>query len=237
MHTPNNLHSRSVSFRRSSFARLAAVHLAVAGLLAAAVPTAPASATYYAPTPYRASKGDYQACANGLSGTGVTDADAAAACAASLYPRDLSRCVTRINGGTAIKADDALSGCRRVRRPTDLATCVVDISTSGKVEEAALNDVLDNCRRSLLPLRFSNCVVGLKREIDFSIADAMTDCISASNRPRDVLPSFIPTGQPLPDTVPTPEPLMQSTPAPIQPAPVQPTPQPTPPPSGVRGLY
>ncbi|NJO40351.1 MAG: hypothetical protein HC769_05055 [Cyanobacteria bacterium CRU_2_1] len=179
---------------RSLIVHLPAISLIAAGLAAVALPIESASAASY--TPYRSTEEDYQACAAGLLGTGLSEEDAAVACAAALYPTDLSTCVTRIDTDTSIEAIDALSGCRQVRRPVDLATCVVDINSSASQETAAL-EVLDYCRRSLLPLRFSNCVVGLRTEITFSTTDAMVNCIAASSRPRDVLPNFIPTDQDL----------------------------------------
>lgn len=197
----SDLRSRSAASRGSHSLRFAAIPFMIAGLITALLPANPALALFdsgsldsYNPEPYRASTKDYQNCAGGLKGAGISEADIAAACAAALYPRDISTCVTRIGGETSIAATDALSNCRRVRRPPEMATCVVDISKTG-VDKTALLDVLDNCRRSLLPRRFSNCVVGLRNGVDASIADAMTSCIAASNRPRNVLPSFVPAGQ------------------------------------------
>ena len=106
-------------------------------------------------------------------------------------------------------ATDALSGCRRVRRPEDLATCVVGITGVSTTGTKPL-DVLTYCRRSLLPKRFSNCVVGINGQVPaYSTTEMMDNCIAASNRPRQVLPSFIPKGeevplQPLPNSPITP---------------------------------
>lgn len=206
----------------------------VTGCLIAGSPLV-AEAAYYYPRPYRSSAADYDACAAGLLATGLSDADAAAACGGALYPKSLSSCVVTIDAETEIAAADALSGCRRVRRPEELASCVVGINGIKSDETLAL-DVLDYCRRSLLPVRFSNCVVGLAAQVPaYTTTEMMTNCIAATRRPRQVLPSFIPQGetiplQPLPggesssQSVPF-DPQLNLTPAPN---PV-PSPAPTPP--------
>jgi hypothetical protein len=192
-----DLRSRSVSLRESRFIRFSALHLVAAGLIATTLPADPAAAVYSTP-PFRSSTRDYQKCAAGLLGAGVAETDAADACGGALYPRDLSSCVTEISSQSGIAINDALSGCRRVRRPPELASCVVGINKVSSEGTVILN-VLDNCRRSLLPVRFSNCVVGLRNQADtFSTEAAMTSCIAASQRPREVLPSFIPRGEELP---------------------------------------
>lgn len=207
--------------------------LMVAGFAVAAIPASVKAATYYNPRPYRSSVGDYERCAAGLLETGLEAEDAAAACAGALYPRALSSCVTTIDSETEIVATDALAGCRRVRRPQELASCVVGI-TGISTEGTKPLDVLDYCRRSLLPRRFSNCVVGLANKVsDFSTTEMMTTCIAASNRPRQVLPSFIPQGeevplQPLPNTTNTTGTTAPTTPLPSQPIPSQTTPPPQP---------
>lgn len=183
---------------RSSILQRSALHLVVAGFVATVVPVRSAVAATYSST-YRAKPEDYEACASGVIGAGASSEQAAEACAGALYPEDLSICVSEIAGDAGINAVDALNGCRRVRRPVDLASCVVDINSAASEGTVALN-VLDFCRRSLLPLRFSACVVGLRNEISFSTAEAMTDCIAASRRPRDVLPSFVPIDQGIPST-------------------------------------
>ena len=197
---------------RSPLIRVSLISLATAGLF---VPT---SASAQISTRVRTA--DYQTCASTLTNAGIDAIDAADACAASLYPQDLATCVSRIDNGTEIAAIDALSSCRDVRRPIELATCVNDIdNTANLLSDSSSNNtsngasdnsspsdspvatqpqslvVLDNCRRSLLPTRFSACVVGLSREIDFSTIEALETCIAAGDRPRNVLPNFIPAGE------------------------------------------
>jgi len=176
--------------------RFASIQLALAGIVSVLLPIAPASATQY--SQYRAQELDYQACARGLVDTGITAEAAAIACGAALAPRDISDCVTQIKTATAIVATDALTGCRQVRRPVELAACVVNINAN--TQNAVALNVLDNCRRSLLPVRFSNCVVGVSLETALPPELAMSDCIAAGDRPRNVLPSFVPSSQPIPTT-------------------------------------
>ncbi|MCU0525825.1 MAG: hypothetical protein MUF72_13465 [Elainella sp. Prado103] len=170
----------------------------VTGCLVAGSPISAEAASHYYPRPYRSSAADYDACAAGLLATGLSDEDAAAACGGALYPQSLSACVMAIDAETEITAADALAGCRRVRRPEELASCVVGINGI-KTEGTATLDVLDFCRRSLLPVRFSNCVVGLATQIPaYTTTEMMTNCIAATRRPRQVLPSFIPQGEEIP---------------------------------------
>jgi hypothetical protein len=171
---------------RSPFIRLSTFSLATAGLLSLAL--APVQAASI-----RGRISDYEVCANRLLGAGVSQEAAASACAAALYPTELSRCVVSIDGETTIAANDALSGCRQVRRPLDLATCVSQISNLSNATEPL--NVLDYCRRSLLPTRYSACVVGLSREVSTPLTEVLQTCIAAGTRPRNVLPNFIPAGQ------------------------------------------
>ncbi|NJN57463.1 MAG: hypothetical protein HC879_08160 [Leptolyngbyaceae cyanobacterium SL_5_9] len=159
--------------------QIAAIPLIATGLLAA-VSTAPVAAI----------GNDYQTCASELLGAGISEEEAAAACAGSLNPEELSECVIEIDVGTAVEAADALSGCRRVRRPEELSTCVVDIAFN--VDAAEGLSVLDYCRRSLLPERFSECVMGLRTEVGFPTDEILNTCIAAGDRPRDLSPTFIP---------------------------------------------
>ncbi|WP_088890346.1 hypothetical protein [Leptolyngbya ohadii] len=188
---------RATAFGGSSFLRLITLPLTAAGLVAFSLPAASVTQEYRT-VPLGDRPRDYEACTRALSGLQLAETEVATACAAALYPRSLGECVSRISRDTTIAATDALSGCRRVRRPNDLATCVVAIS-DGSSEGTVLTNVLDNCRRSLLPTRFSSCVVGLQGGIPALTTDAaMTNCIAASDRPRDFLPTFIPSGQPIP---------------------------------------
>lgn len=188
---------------RSHLLRLSSLPLAMAALVAGLLPVnlaeASPSTSSYSST-YRAKPRHYAACAAGLTESGISEAEAAAACGGALYPRDLSSCVGRIGGDDAgITATDALESCRRARRPIDLASCVVNINDGASEGTTALT-VLDYCRRSLLPLRFSACVTGVRGETALSTADLMQDCIAASSRPREVLPTFVPIDQGIPAT-------------------------------------
>ena len=195
---------------RSPFSRaiyLAATPLAM--LFTIGIPTTPVAATPnrqepnlsskagITPTPQpflEKSNNDYQLCAAQLLRVRISPEAVADACAASLYPRDLTICVVRINRETNIAAADALSRCRQVRRPRDLATCAINIST--RTQGSAGAEVLDNCRRSLLPVSFAKCVVGLNREIDFSVERAMSACIDGSDQPREFYPpNLVPVNQ------------------------------------------
>jgi hypothetical protein len=216
---------------RSHFTSAFSLGLAIAGLVAVALPSEAFTSSRSRTNP-RAS--DYRSCTSGLTGAGLASLDAANACADALYPRDLERCVTRIDSNTEIAATDALENCVKVRRPVELAECVTDID--GLDGSAAGLNVLDYCRRSLLPLRFSACVVGLSNEGESTTDTALESCISAGNRPDDVLPSFIPAGEPVqldplePTPLsPTPEKPIPSEPAPLEPAPLSNPPlEPTP---------
>jgi hypothetical protein len=177
--------------------RFASIQLALAGMVSVLLPIAPANATQRY-SEYRAQEVDYQACARGLVDTGITAEDAAIVCSAALAPSDLSDCVIQIKAETAIVATDALTGCRQTRRPIELAACVVNINAN--TQNAVALNVLDNCRRSLLPVRFSNCVVGVSLETALPPELAMSNCIAAGDRPRNVLPSFVPSSEPIPTT-------------------------------------
>lgn len=157
--------------------------VAIASLALASLPIAPAQALF------RFNGNEYEFCAGQLLSVGITPQEAASACAAALHPRQLSRCVVRIDVGTPVVAADALTGCKRVRRPLDLASCVVDVD-SDTLSVASL-DALDYCRRSLLPLEFSECVIGLRREIDLEAIAAMDVCIAADDRALEYAPSFL----------------------------------------------
>lgn len=186
---------RDFSFRA---ARLISIPLAMVSLVA--LSAAPVRASYSSSSfaDYRARQRDYQLCASSLLQAGIVEADVSAACSAALAPSDIGDCVTQIKDGTTIAATDALGSCRQVRRPIDLASCVVDISNG--TQNALPLDILNNCRRSLLPTRFSNCVVGISVETTLDPTVAMQNCIAAGDRPRNVLPSFVPSSEPIPTT-------------------------------------
>ena len=171
-----------IQLNPSNLIRFSATPVATLLLLAIAIPNQPAWATH---------RNNFQHCAAQLLRFGIGAPVAADACAAALYPKDLSICVTGIAEYTNIAAADALATCRQVRRPRDLGKCVVTISTG--TQNASPPDILDNCRRSLLPLRFADCVVGLNREVDYSPTKVMATCIDGSDRPQDFYPpSFAP---------------------------------------------
>jgi hypothetical protein len=197
--------------------RFTAAQVAVFGWLMMSLPSEAA-------VPF-GSENAYLTCTARLQRVTVSPEDAARACALSLDPPNLSRCVADIKRQTSIIAPEALETCRQVRLPRDLSKCVVAISRSsrGEAEPAAL----DYCGRSLLPSRFAECVVGLRRETDLAPVPAMDSCIDASDRlPRDLYPNFIPNDAPtiqVPQTPLTPRdlrsgsPISNVTPAPLTP--------------------
>lgn len=183
----------------SGLMRFAITQLAVAGWLATTLPSMAANT----PTSY---ENRFRSCAGRLASVGVSTEAAASACAGALSPIDLSKCVSRIKGQTTLAADETLAYCRQVRRPTELANCVVGINRNS--QGAPVRSVLDYCGRSLLPEIFAECVVGLNREIDVAPAQALDNCISATDRlpPTDFAPTFVPqNGSPpiLPTVTPT----------------------------------
>ena len=206
--------SSKTPFKAVHLLRLSITQCITAGFVVAALPAA-AFTTF--DSTYRSTSGDYQTCVAKITGAGVAAVEASSACAAALYPQELSSCVVGIDA-TALTAADALSNCRQVRRPVELSTCVVEINAIDKpTDPAPLLNVMDHCRRSLLPVRFSACVVGLRQQANFATPDALTDCIAATNRPRDVLPSFLP-GSSTSDQPPTSQPVPEQTPQPAQPS-------------------
>jgi hypothetical protein len=213
--------------------RLLAGQLAVAGWLGMSLPSPAAT------IPTASNRNAYRLCASRVVGAGASAEAAANACAGALNPPDLGRCVTQIRGNTEIAVEEALANCRQVRRPIELGRCVVGIS--GNTQGQPVPGVLDYCSRSLLPVRFAECVVGLGREVNIAPPQAMETCISASDRPLEFDPSFIPIGQTPPEQQLNPDltqpqnqtpPVQQPAPAPTQPQnqtpPVQqPAPAPT----------
>lgn len=164
----------------------------------------------------------YRACTGRMLNSGVTPEAAARACAGALYPKDIARCVSQIEGETEISAQDALATCSQARRPVELSRCVVGIAEN--TQGQPVPGVLDFCGRSLLPIRYAECVVGLRREInDLAPTQAMETCISASDRPLDFAPNFIPQGQ-LQQPVQSPALTEPVTPEPTAPTPDAPTP-------------
>jgi len=202
----------------SGLIRLVATQLAVVGWLGMSLPSQAAI-----PTSYR---NQYRVCAARLLRSGLSGEAVATACAEALRPNDLARCVEQIDRQTEIAAADALATCREVRSPNDLARCVVGISRN--TQEQPVPGVLNYCGRSLLPVNFAECVVGLRREIEVAPNQAMATCISASDRPREFAPSFIPQERLQQPPTSTPIPPVQTPPIESSPAPTAPQQQ-TPP--------
>ena len=189
--------------------RLPVAQIVTASLIAIALPITPAQAFFGSPTNGSSTK-DYESCGTNLARANVSAVEAASACGQALRPEDLGTCVNRI-ADEKVSGSDALLVCRRVRRPVEAASCVVNIRRG--VTDTAIVDVLDSCRRSLLPQAFSNCVVGLNRQLKVGGKQAISSCLDVSDRPRDLLPTFIPIGNeiPIPTTPFIPTPVVPST--------------------------
>ena len=202
-----------VSLRRL---RLPVAQIVTASLIAIALPIAPAKAFF------GRAINPYESCAANLTRAQISAAEAAGACGQALKPSDLGTCVNRI-ANEKVSGTDALSVCRQVRRPVDAASCVVSIRRG--VSDTAIVDVLDSCRRSLLPQTFSDCVVGLNSQLKVGGKQAISSCLDASDRPRDLLPTFIPIGSevPIPMTPFAPAPVVPSTTQPQTQTQTQPT--------------
>lgn len=197
----------------SGLIRFAATQLAVVGCVAMTLPAAAADITTSYQNPFRS-------CAGRLESIGISAEAAAPACAEALNPIDLSRCVARIEQQTDITAVDALGTCSQTRRPIDVSRCVVGISDNS--QEQPVPGILSYCGRSLLPVTYAECVVGLQREVEIATTQALETCISASDRPNEFAPTFIPQSQlellqpGLPPTIPE-TPPAQPAPAPTTP--------------------
>ncbi|MER3434053.1 MAG: hypothetical protein C4288_11640 [Leptolyngbya sp. ERB_1_1] len=163
---------------------------------------------------------DYDSCARDLTRGKVLAASAADACAKAIRPRDLGICVQRITSNK-VSGDDALSVCRQVRRPVAAATCVADISR--RAPQTAFVNVLDGCRRSLLPERFSRCVVDLSRELKLTTEQSIANCIDATDRDRDLVPTVLPGSTTTPPVSTPPSSSTSPTP-PVSPVRTTPTP-------------
>jgi hypothetical protein len=215
--------SSQSDFRRNSGLRnrtilplfqFCASQLAIASLLAIAIPNRPANAF-----------NDFLLCTAQLVRlASVSQAAAVEACSDALNPKELSRCVVTIHKITPTLTPDALVACRRVRRPVELSRCVFDIGDNTRGSQPPI--VLDYCRRSLLPLRYSECVVGLSRETDLDVVRMMESCIKAEDFPRDLTPTatFVPPPPPNPTAPPAaPNPMVPVNPVtpttPVNPSP------------------
>lgn len=131
----------------------------------------------------------YKLCGERLSAANIEKDLAAQACAEVLHPDHLGTCVLDITA-REVNALTTLSACRRVRRPLELVTCVGDINAQDAT--ANLPTVLEACRRSLMPERYGKCVVGLAKSLEVATVPGLNTCIDASDRPVDVLSTFIP---------------------------------------------
>jgi hypothetical protein len=179
--------------------------LAIAGLIAIAIPSRPAVAYT-----------EFQICAAQLVRFASVSAESAStACANALRPEDFSRCVVTISLRTPAITKDALQACTRVRRPVELSRCVVDIGDRSR--DSNVPSVLDYCRRSLQPIRFSECVTGLTREVDFAIPRALDTCIAAEDFPRQLFPNFVPPPSSQPTLPTSPNVMPNLNPLPVTP--------------------
>ncbi len=197
-----------------------AVGLAVVGL---SVPAIALPSPFPRTDDYRPSKRDYDRCTERLLTLNVSVEEATSACARSLKPSDLSKCVVDVVDAGGVEAIAALGACRQVRRPVEMSSCVEDIR--GKISEAVPGDVLENCRRSVLPERYANCVIGTTRAANYQPGQALSTCIDGVYLPRELDPTFIPYPLPVVDNTPAVEPAPIFTPAPAIPTgPTTPTP-------------
>jgi hypothetical protein len=210
---------------RSRKMRGSVAPLVTVSLLAIALPIAPAKAELFGGI-FSNQPNPYLVCSRDLAGAKIATTDAASACAQALRPKDLGACVVRI-ANEKIAGTDALSVCRQVRRPIEAGNCVARIRQ--QASDAAVVDVLDSCRRSLLPERYAECVVGLNRQLKVGGKEAIGTCLNASDRPTDVLPTFIPAGAEIPGaTSPVPTPVIpNSTESPVPATPPTTTPAPS----------
>lgn len=159
-------------------------------LLAIQVP-AQAGQWWQFQSPMERSQPNYEQCASQLLNHDLDEDTIALACATAFSPTELSACVSEIDNATAISAADALDACREVRRPQELSSCTVRIDADFTPDQPL--KVLDSCRRSLLPVEFANCTIGIENHILMDVDTAMATCLDASDRVRDVFPTFIPT--------------------------------------------
>lgn len=192
MQTP----SRSRTISRPLF--FCATQLALAGLLAMAIPGVAAAS----------SANEFQACAAELLRAGIVREAASVGCTEALHPQELSYCVLAIKNWTGIAGINALNTCARTRRPQELAACAIDIYR--RIPNVVAPNAMAYCSRSLLPIRFAECVVGYHREMDISAPRAMEACIDARDYPNDLSPTFVQPQQ-LP-VQPQPAPLAPFTP-------------------------
>lgn len=208
----------------SGFMGLVTMPLTIAGWSSMTLPSAAqifadySSRNYYAyPYSYLSPK-DYRDCSARLLKVRVPAPAVATACAQTLSPENLSKCVVDIKDKTNNTALDALNTCSQARRPTEVADCVVGISQSSSRKADPAD--LAYCGSSLLPGRFADCVVGLRRSLNFAIPTlALDTCISATDQLLDVSPNFVPQNGTPAIPFPTPTTIPTSPTQPVQPAP------------------
>ncbi|MEO0986175.1 MAG: hypothetical protein AAFY20_11565 [Cyanobacteria bacterium J06639_14] len=138
----------------------------------------------------QAQSGDYAGCARDLTALGVAADTAAAACALSFHPTEVSSCVVDVTNASDVSPELALSACSRDRRPDEVATCVTSIH--GQLSVSSSQSVLDHCHRSLLPELYAECVTGLADAVDYGTDESLSRCIAAGYRPEDVAPTYVP---------------------------------------------
>ena len=159
-----------------------AIQFVALGLITAGLPLfAPAA---------QAQTGNYAGCARDLTELGISAEAAAAACALSFRPTEMSNCVADVAAASEVSAISALSACSRDRRPDEVAHCVSSIHRQLSVDNS--QTVLDNCHRSVLPELYAECVTGLADAVDFSTDESLSRCIAAGYRPENVAPTFVP---------------------------------------------
>ncbi|MEL6402276.1 MAG: hypothetical protein AAFR26_24855 [Cyanobacteria bacterium J06626_4] len=142
------------------------------------------------PAQAQATDFDYDNCASELLDAGIAPDAAAAACAMSYRPTEISSCVSGVLNASAVLPESALVACSRDRRPDEVATCVSNIHADLVVNDSEM--VLEHCHRTILPERYAACVVGIANEVDYTTEDSLTTCIAAGYKPLDIEPSYIP---------------------------------------------
>lgn len=182
--TPNSLLLK----RLTSNLKTIATQLSVVSTASAVALAVPASflALSAVSMPAIAANPDYFACTAGMTASGVTEADAIAACAGARYPEALGTCVVDVSELTGLTATAALLVCERSRRPTEVANCTIDIHKA--LLDSPSTQVLENCGRSLLPERYGSCVVDMVEATEVAVDDALNQCIRAGYRPWTLEP-------------------------------------------------
>ena len=129
---------------------------------------------------------DYFECTLDMTDSGVSEADAIAACSSARYPENLGACVLDVSEFTGLAGNTALAVCGRSRRPLEVADCTINIHDA--FLDGPSTDVLNNCGRSLLPARYGTCVIDIVDAADVAVDTALTQCIRAGFRPWQIMP-------------------------------------------------